>query len=230
MTGKIKSPGLFIGTSGWSYKHWADIFYPKNIKPDKYLEYYITKFDCVELNSSFYHLPKKATVTGWKKRTPGTFKFCPKLSRYITHQMRLVNIEEALKKYFDVFEDMKMKLGPILIQLPPGLKFDKPLICDFLNLLKEGYNYYKFAIEIRHKSWITDDLFNLLAQNRIAFVIADSGKRFPYYEAVTADFIYLRFHGHEKLYASDYSESDLNQCAEKIINWLKKNKEVWVFF
>jgi uncharacterized protein YecE (DUF72 family) len=221
---------LNIGTSGWSYKHWSEIFYPKDIKPEKYLEYYITKFCCVELNSSFYNLPMKTTVSGWMNRTPDTFKFCPKLSRFITHQLQLVNIEGALQKYFDVFEGMKKRLGPVLIQLPPGLSYDKSLICNFLDLIKEQYSYYRFAVEVRHESWITDNFFDLLAYYGIAFVIADSGTRFPYYETITADFIYLRFHGREQLYASDYSETDLKQYGEKIKNWLDEGKEVWIFF
>jgi uncharacterized protein YecE (DUF72 family) len=226
----MESPDLHIGTSGWSYKHWSGIFYPDNIKPDKYLEYYITKFSCVELNSSFYHLPLKTTVSGWITRTPDLFRFCPKLSRFITHQMQLVNIEEALNKFFEVFEGMKERLGPVLIQLPPGLSYDKSLICNFFNLIKEYYGQYWFAVEVRNKSWINDSFFDLLLGYGIAFVIADSGNRYPYYEAVTADIVYVRFHGREQLYASDYAETVLKQYGEKIRNWLVDGKEVWVFF
>jgi uncharacterized protein YecE (DUF72 family) len=226
----MKSPFLHIGTSGWSYKHWAEIFYPKNTKPEKYLEYYITRFDCVELNSSFYNLPRGTTVTGWKNRTPETFRFCLKLSRYITHQQQLVNIEPAMHKFFSVFEIMKERLGPVLIQLPPGLAYNKLLICNFFNLLREKYNLFRFAVEVRNKSWINDNFLELLSQNRIAFVIADSGNRYPYYEAVTAGFFYLRFHGREQLYASDYSEAVLWQYGEKIRSWLSEGREVWAFF
>ena len=163
-------------------------------------------------------------------RTPETFKFCTKLNRFITHQLKLVNCEGALEKYFDVFESMKGRLGPVLIQLPPRLSYDKSLICNFLDLIKEQYSLYRFAIEVRHESWINDNFFDLLAHRRIALVIADSGNRFPYYETVTADFVYLRFHGCEQLYASDYSETDLKLYAEKIKNWLNEDKEAWVFF
>jgi len=227
---KMESANIYMGTSGWSYKHWSDIFYPKDIKPDKYLEFYTTKFSCVELNSSFYNLPLKTTVTGWINRTPGIFRFCPKLSRFVTHQLQLVNAEEALQKYFDVFEGMKERLGPVLIQLPPGLSYDRSLICIFFDIIREKYNQYRFAVEVRNKSWINDNFFDLLAQYRIAFVIADSGDRFPYNEAVTAGFVYLRFHGREQLYASDYSETDLRLFANKIINWLYEGKEIWAFF
>jgi uncharacterized protein YecE (DUF72 family) len=226
----MKSADLYIGTSGWSYKHWAGIIYPKDIKPAKYLEYYITRFDCVELNSSFYNLPRETTVTGWINRTPDTFKFCPKLSRFITHQMQLVNIEGTLKRFLYVFDVMKNRLGPVLIQLPPGLSYNKSLIVNFFDLLKEQHDQYHFAVEVRNKSWIDDDFFSLLAQYEIAFVIADSGDRYPYYEAVTAGFVYLRFHGREQLYASDYNESVLKQYGEKIRNWLLEDRKVWVFF
>ena len=221
---------LYIGTSGWSYKHWAGLFYPTDIKPAKYLEYYITKFNCVELNSSFYHLPKAKTIEGWIKRIPDSFRICPKLSRFITHQKRLNDVEEPIKRFLELFDVMRSHLGPVLIQLPPGLTFDKSLANDFLQILKKRYNHFRFAVEVRHKSWIKDEVFNLLTMSDIAFVIADSGKRFPYYEAVTTDFVYLRFHGPEKLYASDYSDPVLHSFAEKITAWLRNGKEVWVFF
>jgi uncharacterized protein YecE (DUF72 family) len=230
MENKEEMQKLFIGTSGWSYKHWAGLFYPPHIKPDKYLEYYMTRFNCVELNSCFYHLPKNTTINGWIHRTPSTFRFCPKLSRFITHQKRLNDVEEPMKKFFDLFKAMRSRLGPVLIQLPPGLLFSRSLVNDFLQLLKKQYNAYRFAIEVRHKSWITDVFFKMLAQHDIAYVIADSGKRYPYYEKVTTDFVYMRFHGPEKLYASDYHDYELKTYAEKITGWLKNDKEVWVFF
>ena len=230
MAGETKLKRLFIGTSGWSYRHWSEIFYPKDLKPDKYLEHYITKFSCVELNSSFYHLPLKTTVAGWMIRTPDTFRFCTKLNRFITHQLKLINIEGALENYFDVFKGMKDRLGPVLVQLPPGFSFDKPLLSGFLDLIKEQYSQYRFAVEVRHESWINDSCFDLLARHGVAFVIADSGNRYPYYDAVTAGFVYMRFHGREKLYASDYSETDLQPDAKRIMNWLDEDKEVWVFF
>jgi uncharacterized protein YecE (DUF72 family) len=226
----MESSNLHIGTSGWSYKHWSGAFYPVDLKPDKYLEYYITKFSCVELNSSFYHLPLKITVSGWMARTSGSFRFCLKLSRFITHQMQLVNTKEPLQRFFEVFQGMKGRLGPILIQLPPGLSYDKSLINSFFDLIKGNYSQYRFAVEIRNKSWINDSFFDLLAGNKIAFVIADSGNRYPYNEAVTTDIVYVRFHGREQLYASDYSETILIQYGEKIRNWLVNGKEVWVFF
>jgi uncharacterized protein YecE (DUF72 family) len=230
MPGKPESAALYIGTSGWSYDHWKGVFYPDNINQAQYLEYYLERFGCVELNSSFYHIPRKTTVEGWLRRTPESFRFCAKLSRFITHRKRLADCGEALERFFDVFEGMKPRLGPVLIQLPPGLSCDQSLISGFLDLLSTKYNHYRFAIEIRHGSWITDRFFELLRQHGIAFVIADSGGRFPYHEAVTSGSVYLRFHGPGKLYASEYGEPDLLRYAEKIMNWLTTGHEVWVFF
>ena len=164
------------------------------------------------------------------QRTPGSFKFSLKLSRFITHQKRLVDCQEPLKRFFDVFERMRERLGPVLIQIPPGLSCDIPLLADFLSLLEVEYKHYRFSIEIRHRSWITDQFFELLAHHGIAFVIADSNNRFPDYEAVTSDTVYLRLHGPESLYASEYNDSSLHQYAEKIIKWLRTDHEVWVFF
>ena len=230
MEGIPNLSGLFIGTSGWSYPHWKEVFYPEYIKPARYLEFYLTRFNCVELNSCFYHIPRETTVEGWMQRTPGSFKFSLKLSRFITHQKRLVDCQEPLKRFFDVFERMRERLGPVLIQIPPGLSCDIPLLADFLSLLEVEYKHYRFSIEIRHRSWITDQFFELLAHHGIAFVIADSNNRFPDYEAVTSDTVYLRLHGPESLYASEYNDSSLHRYAEKIIKWLRTDHEVWVFF
>lgn len=230
MTGNSKLSHFYSGTSGWSYKHWSGVFYPENIKPFRYLEYYFSHFGCVELNSSFYYPPKKTTVEGWVKRTPDTFLFCPKMSRYITHLRQLENVESSLENFFGVIEGMKHKLGPVLIQLPPELKYNTSLISDFLDILREKYSDLRFAIEVRHKSWMCDAFFSKLEISGIALVFADSGKRFPYYEADTADFIYMRFHGQEKLYAYDYPEWLLKEFAAKIDSWLTRGREVWAFF
>jgi uncharacterized protein YecE (DUF72 family) len=222
--------GLHIGTSGWSYKHWQEVLYPKEIRPEKYLEFYATRFACVELNSSFYSLPRENTVSGWMRRTPDDFRFCLKISRLITHHLRLANIEEPVRKFFTVFNTMNEKLGPVLIQLPPGLIYDRAVICDFLGMLTERYSDYRYAVEIRNKSWMTDEFFGLLSDYDTALVFADSGDRYPYCETITTDFIYLRLHGRRQLYASDYSEEELKTYADKIASWQGSEKEIWVFF
>ena len=100
MEGILNLSGLFIGTSGWSYPHWKEVFYPEYIKPARYLEFYLTRFNCVELNSCFYHIPRETTVEGWMQRTPGSFKFSLKLSRFITHQKRLADCQRGSAPVF----------------------------------------------------------------------------------------------------------------------------------
>jgi uncharacterized protein YecE (DUF72 family) len=200
------------------------------MKSVQYLEHYFTRFNCVELNSSFYHLPKETTVEGWVLRTPDTFRFCPKLSRHITHKKRLMETGDSLERFFTLFEAMESRLGPILIQLPPGLLFDRSLTEEFLILLSKYGHDYRFALEARHTSWIRDEVFDLMTQYDVAFVMADSGKRFPNCEVITTDFVYLRFHGPEKLYASGYASDFLQAYAGKIAEWLAQGKTVWAFF
>ena len=226
----MDSAKIFIGTSGWSYNHWSGLFYPSDLDARHYLEFYMTRFDCVELNSSFYHLPFKSTVEGWIRRTPENFKFCLKLSRLITHQLHLVNTGPPLVKFYNVFEGLKNRLGPVLIQLPPQMTYEESLIIDFLDLLKRNCPGYRFAFEVRHKSWLNDTFFSILSEYKAAFVIADSGNRYPYNESVTTDIVYLRFHGREQLYASDYGTSILKEYATKIKQWSEGGKNVWIFF
>ena len=121
-------------------------------------------------------------------------------------------------------------MGPVLIQLPPGLTYDRAMILGFLGLLTRQYIDYRYAVEIRHRSWMNEEFLGLLSDYNISLVIADSGTRYPYTETITTDFVYLRFHGRNQLYASDYSEEVLKTYADKIAAWLRDGKEVWAFF
>jgi len=127
----MRNKKINIGTSGWSYKHWKGEFYPEEMKPTDYLLFYTEHFDTTEINSSFYHLPRRSTVEQWVEKTPKKFRFCPKISRYITHIKRLHDPEETVARFFEVFEPMKEKMGPVLVQLPPSLKFKKNIYVRF---------------------------------------------------------------------------------------------------
>lgn len=127
----MKNANIHIGTSGWSYKDWKELFYPKELKATEWLTYYAQTFSVTEINTSFYHLPKKQTVEGWVQKVPSDFLFCLKMSRYLTHYKRLKEPEEALEKFFDVVEPMRKQMGPVLIQLPPTLQFDHRIAEDF---------------------------------------------------------------------------------------------------
>jgi uncharacterized protein YecE (DUF72 family) len=220
---------LHIGTSGWSYKDWVGIIYPEKTKSTDFLKHYSQHFPCTEINNSFYHIPQRRFVEKWMNETPEHFLFCPKIYRGITHFRKLKNGEELLMGYWSRWEGFERRLGPFLIQLPPSLAFNADVVEEFYQLLKSGPEL-KYALEARHVSWFTDESLLLMHKYNIAFAIGDAGKRFPYYETVTSDTVFLRMHGREILYATLYTEEEMWEISRKVADWLKENLEVWVFF
>lgn len=219
-----------IGISGWSYPDWKGIYYPKEMKSTDWISFYAKTFSITEINMSFYRLPKKQTVENWVNKVPDGFLFCPKMSKYLTHIKRLHEPEETLERFFDVFEPMKEKMGPVLIQLPPSLPFNYDTAEYLYKVLKKSYKGYRFAMEGRHLSWLTEDSIDLMAKYDMAFVVSQSGVGFPYAEHVTAKDIYIRFHGPGKLYDSSYTTDELKQFAKLFRKWLKEGHTLWVFF
>lgn len=214
----------FIGTSGWQYWHWKKVFYPENLSSKNFFDYYIKYFDTTEINASFYRDIRETTFLKWYQNSPKNFIYSVKLNRVVTHFKRLKVDRKTLDNYINKISLLKEKLGVILIQLPPGLKFDVVLLEDFIGMLDKNFRY---AIEVRNQSFICNSFFEILSKNNIAFCIADSAGRYPYHEVITADFVYIRLHGHERLYASSYSDKELVNYARKIKNW---NKKTFVYF
>ncbi|SEW54377.1 DUF72 domain-containing protein [Chitinophaga arvensicola] len=226
----MATTGIHIGTSGWSYRHWREIFYPKELKPTDYLSWYAKTFKVTEINTSFYHLPRLSTVEGWIEKVPARFYFCPKISRYVTHVKRLTDPEESLPKFFDLFNPFKKHLGPVLLQLPPSAAFEADRADHFFQVLTKNYGDYHFALEARHKSWLSEEATAMLQQYKIAWVIALSGNRWPYAETITAKHIYLRFHGPNGRYDALYPEKLITEYAGKIKEWQQDKHTVWAFF
>ena len=221
---------LHIGISGWSYRDWIGVFYPENLKATGWLPYYAGKFDCTEINSSFYRLPSKLTVSNWVNRVPDNFLFCPKMSRYLTHIKRLKEPEEPLERFFTTFEPMKKKMGPVLLQLAKTIPFEYKATEHLFKLLATKYSSHQFAMEVRHESWLTEQSYSLMSNYGIAFVMSHSGDHFPYKEVITAPHIYFRFHGPGSLYNTKYDERALKEYSLKFENWLDKGHDLWVFF
>lgn len=221
---------IHVGTSGWSYKHWKGDFYPAKLASTKWLQFYTQHFSTTEVNASFYRLPSEDTVVKWAETVPKDFLFCPKMSRYLTHMKKLRDPEEPLERFFSIFYKIRNKLGPILIQLPPILKFNYDVAEHFYRLLKTKYKQHHFVMEIRHESWLEEVSLTLMTAFDIGFVISQSDKFFPYEEVVTAKTIYIRFHGPKDLYASSYSDRQLKSYAKKMKDWVKEGHEVWAYF
>lgn len=227
---KRVSTNIHIGTSGWSYKAWKGLFYPQELSSSKWLDYYQTIFSTTEINGSFYRLPSVETVEKWTAQVPDDFLFCPKMSRFLTHLKKLREPEEPLERFFSVFEAMKKKMGPVLVQLPAMLTFNYDVAEQFYRLLKFSYSSYQFVMEVRHSSWLQEESVTLMAAFDIGFVISQSGNLFPYAETVTAKNIYVRFHGPEALYASSYNDEMLQDFARKFRQWAAEGHEVWAYF
>ena len=219
-----KGISIRIGTSGWTYQHWQRVFYPVKWPKSRWLEYYSEHFDTVELNASFYRLPNRTTFESWKARTPDNFLWSVKGSKFITHTRRLKNPAESLDRLYGVTAGLGEKRGVILFQLPPSLAFDEKVFRDFCESLDPEIRH---ALEIRHPSWINDQVFDILSEFNIALCMADTAGRYPSCETMTADFAYIRLHGSQKLYASEYSEEELRTWAEKVDAW---NRDAFIYF
>ena len=161
---------------------------------------------------------------------PEGFLFCAKMNRYLTQTKRLKEPEEALERFFTALDPVKHLCGPVLLQLPPSLQFDYDRADYLFSLLKTTYKAYEFALEVRHLSWLEVDSISLLTKYNIAFVISQSGNRFPYAEMITDKNIYVRFHGPEALYASSYSDEMLKSYAEKFLQWKSEGHIIWAYF
>jgi uncharacterized protein YecE (DUF72 family) len=218
------NPQIYIGTSGWIYDHWSEVFYPKDCPKTKWLEFYAKHYGTVELNASFYRLPKPQTFENWRTRTPDTFLWAVKANRYITHIKRIKDVEEPLGRFCSSVELLKEKLGPLLFQLPPNLSFDEAVLSNFCQHLKGDHLY---TLEVRHPSWAQKRVVEILKDNNIALCISDTAGRYPYIEEDTATFFYVRLHGSRKLYGSEYSEKELRTFARKIRDW---SKDTYLYF
>jgi uncharacterized protein YecE (DUF72 family) len=205
-----------IGTSGWNYRHWKEIFYPPQLPASKWLDFYAVHFNTVELNATFYRLPKPETFDNWYKKTPDDFLWSVKASKYITHTRRLSDCREPLERLYESVGRLKEKLGPILVQLPPTLTFNSQLLIQFCKNLDPSYRH---TLEIRHPSWVDRQVFDILKEYNMALCISDTAAKYPFHEVQTSDFFYVRLHGSRKLYASEYTEEELLRWSRKIRSW-----------
>lgn len=219
-------PKVLIGTSGWVYNDWAGIFYPGNLPQNKWLEFYSQNFKTVEVNSTFYHQMKAETFANWTKKVHKDFVFAVKANRFITHIKRLLDCGDPLKRLLEQVKSLGENLGPILFQLPPRWKADADRLEKFCKLLPKNN---LFAFEFRDKSWFNDKIFKILKSKNVAVVVNDS-VHFPKKEKITANFIYIRFHGPSALYSSEYSDSQLKIWAVKIKRLKNSGISVFAYF
>lgn len=217
---------LQVGTSGWSYPHWRERFYPKESKAADWLPYYAKHFSTVELNNSFYRLPSKDQFKEWAARLPDGFIVTVKVSRYITHIKRLRNARQYLDTLLERAEGLGEHLGPLLFQTPPRLRADLERLEELVKTLPEGH---RFAFEFRHESWFNEEVYELLKSGGAALCIASS-PNYPSKRMVTAPFSFFRFHGGTELHSSEYGEAELSGWADEIGDHLDRGVDVYAYF
>lgn len=219
-------PAIRIGTSGWAYGNWRGVFYPRGLRQADWLAFYARHLDTVEVNASFYRLPRESLVRGWLAKTPEHFRFALKGWRAISHYRRLADCEDLLRPFFAVADLFGAKLGPILFQLPPRFPAEPERLDRFLATLPGGYRY---TFEFRDPSWHTEEVYAILRRHDAAFCPFDlAGLTAP--RVVTAGFIYVRLHGHARRYRGAYPDAVLADWARWLGRCLGEGREVWVFF
>jgi len=223
---------VFIGTSGWNYKHWSNgVFYPEGSKSAEWLHHYCQHFGTVELNYSFYRLPNKEMFAKWYSSTPERFVFAVKANRFITHVKRLKDVDQTVPNFLTNASALKEKLGPVLFQFPASFHSDR----DRLQRLLRYWNSQdilrgaRAAFEFRHESWFSDDILRLLREANAALCLAD-WPDLKDEQGITSDFVYVRRHGSHRPYTGSYSKNELTNDAGLIRRWSAEGKDAYVYF
>jgi uncharacterized protein YecE (DUF72 family) len=216
-----------IGCSGWNYKHWRERVYPKGLPTNRWLEHYATLFDTVEVNSTFYRLPRRTAVARWVEQTPPGFVFTIKSSRYLTHIRRLTDLDGGVARFYERIEPLVQspKLGPVLWQLPERFHRDDARLAGALERLPPGRHCFEF----RHASWFVEEVYELLRAHGVALVIGDSPQRPFQSHELTTDWTFIRFHHGHRGRRGNYSESELEESAKSIEGW-RAQVDVYAYF
>jgi uncharacterized protein YecE (DUF72 family) len=250
----------WVGISGYDYKPWRGRFYPADLPARRWLEHASRTFNSIELNGTFYSLKSPAVFARWLEEVPRrNFVFAVKGGRFITHNLKLRNVQTALGNFFaSGVLALGKRTGPFLWQLPATYRFEAARLDSFMRQLPRSSREaegvarqhdarlrrgalvdaaapvrYRHAFEVRHPSYFHDEFYSLLREHRCAFVIADTAGKFPYAEQVTADFVYVRLHGSRQLYASGYTDPELDLWAQRCAGWrsvVGGAHDVYVYF
>ncbi|BDV31879.1 DUF72 domain-containing protein [Microbacterium terricola] len=217
-----------IGTSGWSYDHWQDVLYPPGLPAHDRLARYVSVFDTVELNASFYRWPPASRFQSWNRRLPGGFAMTVKAPRGLTHGKRLYGPEAWLERMRAGWQELGDKRAVMLVQLPPTMERDDDRLGYFLERIPE---WMPTAVELRHPSWNDEAVFSLLERHRAAYCVM-SGAGLPCILRATSDVAYVRLHGpsHEHLYGGSYSDDDLAWWADRLREWSGAGRTVYAYF
>jgi uncharacterized protein YecE (DUF72 family) len=245
-----------VGISGWTYPPWRGVFYPKGLPHRRELEYAASRLNSIEINGSFYSLQRVTSYRTWYDQTPQDFVFSVKGPRFITHMKKLAGVETPMANFLaSGVLALREKLGPMLWQLPPTLGFDADRLAAFFALLPrstaeaawlahrhdermkdralvdaDADRPLRHALEVRHRSFAVPAFLDLLRTHGVAVVVADTAGKWPFLDALTADFGYARLHGDAELYVSGYSDEALDAWAVRVRSWTSSGHDAFVYF
>jgi len=222
-----------IGTMGWSYDFWRGSFYPKDLAPSEFLTYYSKQFDTVEVDSTFYRIPREQTVRNWKKQTTPHFTFSFKFPRIITHIKMLENCQEETRVFLERLGLLNEKVGPLLLQLPPTFGSNRmESLNTFLKSLPKEHSY---AVEVRNREALNERLYSILNENKVALTWVDSSS-LSIVDGMTAGFVYVRLEGDRKRVNGTLGKTEVD-CTPDIRHWVDilksasdKGTEIFVYF
>jgi uncharacterized protein YecE (DUF72 family) len=221
MTGTVR-----IGCSGWIYRHWRELFYPKGMAQHRWFAHYAETFSTVELNTSFYHLPKAETFAKWRDQAPAGFRYAVKAPRFITHMKKLINCSEPVEEFLRRARGLGETIGPILYQLPPRWSVNLDRLCEFAALLPRDLVH---VFEFREKSWFAEEALSFLNSIGLSFCAHDMpGLATP--RRAAGPIAYVRFHGAGGKYRGRYPDEALLGWTDWIVEQARSGRDVWCYF
>ena len=217
---------VHIGCSGWIYRHWRELFYPAKLPQRLWFAHYSDTFGTVELNTSFYHLPKAETFTRWRDQAPPGFRYSVKAPRFITHMKKLKDCSEPVEEFLSRARNLGESIGPILYQLPPRWAFNRGRLEEFIALLPADLSH---VFEFREKSWLSEEVLALLDRHGMAFCAHDMpGLATPRW--ASGPIAYVRFHGGTGKYVGRYRDESLLAWTDWIVDQAGSGRDVWCYF
>lgn len=217
-----------VGTSGWQYRHWRGVLYPPELRVADWFARYAATFDTVEVNNTFYRLPRPATFEAWRAQAPPGFVYAVKFSRFGTHMKKLLDPEGTIGRFLEGALRLEHALGPVLVQLPPRWGVEVERLARFLDVAAAGPGRrLRWAVELRDPSWLIEPVYQVLRDHGAALCIHD---RLPNHPAlVTADWTYLRFHG-GRWYDGLYDDAALDRAATLVRAEQARGRDVYAYF
>jgi uncharacterized protein YecE (DUF72 family) len=225
---RVAAGQVRIGTSGWQYAHWRELFYPPELRTAEWFAHYAERFDTVEVNNTFYRLPEASTFDAWRRQAPPGFVYAVKFNRFGSHMKKLLDPEGTISKFLQRALHLEETLGPVLVHLPPRWKVDVERLARFLDVAVAGAGRrVRWAVELRDPSWLIEPVYQVLRDHDAALCVHDILPNVP--DLATASWVYQRFHG-GRWYDGLYDDVALDAAAARIKAHRARGRDVYAYF